>query len=68
MNKLTYIDRKWTLTVDGVEVPKTKVLAGDIVLDPAEPPMVTILVDEIDIDGIEVEEADAEYRSAVLGR
>ena len=58
MNKLTYVDRKWTLTVDGVEVPNTKVVYDSLKMRSDEYPSVEIMLDEIDIEGIEVEEAD----------
>ena len=58
MNKLTYKNHKWELTVDGKEVPNTKVVYDSLKMRNDEYPSVEIMLDEIDIEGIEVEEAD----------
>lgn len=60
MNKLTYKDGQWKLAVNGEEVSNDKLLIGSIAMDYGVLPSVTILVDEIDIDDVNVEQTTLE--------
>lgn len=56
MNKLVYADGKWCLTVNGHQVPNTKVVYDSLSMKNDDIPSVEILVDEIDIEDVRIVE------------
>lgn len=56
MNKLVYADGEWCLTVNGHQVPNTKVVYDGLSMTNDDIPSVEILVDEIDIEDIRIVE------------
>lgn len=57
MNKLEYKDEQWTLTVNGVKVPNSHVGYDSLRMRNDEPPMVLVLVDAVEIEGVELSES-----------
>lgn len=56
MNKLVYANGKWCLTVNGQQVPNTKILDDSLRMKYDDVPSVEILVDEIDIEDVRIVE------------
>lgn len=56
MNKLVYANHKWCLTVDGKQVPNSKIVYDSLKMKNDEVPIVEIVVDEIAIEDVDIVE------------
>lgn len=56
MNKLVYANHKWCLTIDGHEVPLSKIISGSLKMAYDELPVLSIVVDEISVDDVIIDE------------
>ena len=56
MNKLTYKDYKWRLTVDGIEVPNSHLIIDGLKMLKDDVPTVEIVVDEVEISEVNIQD------------
>lgn len=63
--KLEYKNHEWKLTVNGIEIPQTRILYDGLFMKNGELPYVGIMIDEIEMDdvGLEVSKKDDTSRS-----
>lgn len=53
-NKLVYVDHKWCLTVNGIQIPNSKIVYDSLKMRNDEFPSVEIMLDQVSIEGVKV--------------